>query len=349
MIPRSRRLAVLAVFLLLPSIGCVPFGGGYIKLSSRSPNPPAVVPPGFEALRNAARLGHSNEVRALLASGVPPDAREEKSWTPLTHAAGSGELECARLLLEAGADPGGAGGGKTPLMAAAGAGSVETIRLLLAAGADVNAKPGPRGVPSFMKVRTPLKSAAGAGRYQAVKALRAAGAKGKVNIGMILVAAARRGHLESVRALIADGADVDYNGSQWHQMPSGERPPLIGASRYGHLEIAKALVEAGANVNAKVPFEPLAWAAARGHEEIVRLLIEAGGDLDAKAFPDELTPLIVAAKWGHAGVVRILLDAGADPAVKDKNGRSARDAAGANAEIVALLSTRPGSPRPPGR
>jgi ankyrin repeat protein len=55
-------------------------------------------------------------------------------------AADIGQLEAARLLLDAGADPDrAASDGPTPLMVAAGDGPLEVVRLLLARGAAVDA------------------------------------------------------------------------------------------------------------------------------------------------------------------------------------------------------------------
>jgi ankyrin repeat protein len=59
--------------------------------------------------------------------------------TALLAAAGAGQLEMARLLLEAGADPSLTDSdGNTPLMTAAGNGHPDVLRLLLARGAAVD-------------------------------------------------------------------------------------------------------------------------------------------------------------------------------------------------------------------
>ena len=65
-------------------------------------------------------------------------------------ATANGQLEAARLLLEAGADPSRAGGdGVTPLMEAVSGGQPEVLRLLLARGAAVDAVKPPRGWTAF--------------------------------------------------------------------------------------------------------------------------------------------------------------------------------------------------------
>jgi ankyrin repeat protein len=66
-----------------------------------------------------------------------------KGWTTLQIAAFKGDVDSARLLLEAGADP----NGQTPetpaaLLLAAGEGKAEIVQTLLDAGADVNMRAG---------------------------------------------------------------------------------------------------------------------------------------------------------------------------------------------------------------
>jgi hypothetical protein len=81
--------------------------------------------------------------RLLAEAGVDVDAAvriaapngQATTYTPLTHAAGHGHLEAARLLLDAGADPSrGDADGDTPLMNAAMSGHLAVLRLLLGRG-----------------------------------------------------------------------------------------------------------------------------------------------------------------------------------------------------------------------
>ena len=70
--------------------------------------------------------------------------------TALQEAARYGQLEAARLLLDAGADPSLADGdGETPLMYAAGEGHLEVLRLLLGRGTAVDAVDPRSGATAF--------------------------------------------------------------------------------------------------------------------------------------------------------------------------------------------------------
>ncbi len=87
-------------------------------------------------LERAIARGDSERARELLGRGADPEWRVGDS--PALVAAAQGESpECARVLLEAGADPNGAGECKeTALHRAALCGREECLRVLLEAGAD---------------------------------------------------------------------------------------------------------------------------------------------------------------------------------------------------------------------
>ena len=86
--------------------------------------------------------------------------------------------------------------------------------------------------------------------------------------------AAKKYHgLETVRLLVARGADV--NGADQYG-----RTALIMAARYGRTEIIRFLLSRGANPNAESIMRkwksPMIAAKLRGHDEAVALLQEAG-------------------------------------------------------------------------
>jgi ankyrin repeat protein len=95
---------------------------------------------GFTPLHLAAFFGGTEAVRAILATGFPPDADAVNRFKvrPIHSAAAARDVTAVRLLLEAGADPNVAqNGGYTPLHTAAHNEDVELVRLLLDHGADL--------------------------------------------------------------------------------------------------------------------------------------------------------------------------------------------------------------------
>lgn len=87
-----------------------------------------------------------------------------------------------------------------------------------------------------------------------------------------LLQAARGGHAEAVKSILASGR-ADVNGKD----ERGDTP-LIVAARAGHDDVVQALLVAKADPNAKNDGgqTALTLAAAGGHDEVIRLLKQAG-------------------------------------------------------------------------
>lgn len=95
-----------------------------------------------------------------------------------------------------------------------------------------------------------------------------------------LVIAARQGSLVQVKALIAEGVDV--NG---REMVIGQgRSALFHASAEGHVDVVRYLLERGAEVDEAPAGRSTALIVAswEGHREIVRLLISSRADVNRK-------------------------------------------------------------------
>jgi outer membrane protein assembly factor BamB len=113
------------------------------------------------------------------------------------------------------------------------------------------------------------------------------------------LAAAKKGDAAAVRALLAQGVDVNTKS------PYGVTALAYAADR-GHLEVVKVLLEYKADVNAKdrfYSFTPLNWALMRGHAAIVKTLLQGGAK-------DAASALVSAAISGDAATVRAILEAG---------------------------------------
>jgi uncharacterized protein len=125
--------------------------------------------------------------------------------------------------------------------------------------------------------------------------------------------AAMRGNADAVKALIAQGADV--NAAQGDGMTA-----LHWAADKGNAAIAEMLVYAGANPGAMTrigAYTPLHLASRAGSVEVVRALLKAGAKVDAKTSVSGATPLHLAASSGNPAVVTALVDAKADINAKE--------------------------------
>ena len=126
-----------------------------------------------------------------------------------------------------------------------------------------------------------------------------------------LVDAVKRQDVAAVRALVAQGADVN------EAQPDGTTA-LHWAVHYEALDVVTLLVEAGAAVSATtrhgVP--PLSLAAENGNAVMLERLLEAGADPNTET-PGGETVLMTAARAGSPDAVRLLLVHGADPDARE--------------------------------
>lgn len=188
------------------------------------------------------------------------------------------------------------------LWAAAYGGDTERVRSLLAAGANVN----------FIHERsgwTPLMAAANEGHLDTVRVLleNEADVNTKDEDGYTALALALScGNADIVHALLDRGADVEYVYLQ------GRLTPLISAVINQDEDIVKALLVKGANINAPghKGTTPLMMAASGNFCKIAKLLLDKGADVNAKR-PDGATALSMAREKGFDEMVNLLLEGGA--------------------------------------
>ena len=120
-----KRRLVITIALVVFAAGCA-----QVRRAERSPE--------TDALLQAARAGHAESVRGLLAGGkADVNGRDERGNTPLIEAARAGHDDAVRALLVARADAQAKNDdGQTALSLAALGGHDEVIRLLREAGAS---------------------------------------------------------------------------------------------------------------------------------------------------------------------------------------------------------------------
>ena len=163
---------------------------------------------------------------------------------------------------------------------------------------------------------SPVADAAMQGDVAAVRALLAEGADVNAPQGDGMTAlhwAAHNGDASLVGILLDAGADVGA-GTR-----IGQYTPLHLAAQGGAGEVVEMLLGAGADPLARTrgagAAAPLHFAAASGSVRAVEALVAAGADVNAAEEAWGQTPLIFAASKGRTGAVRALLAAGADAAV----------------------------------
>ena len=178
-------------------------------------------------------------------------------------------------------------------------GDLDVVRLFVEAGMDVNVQPYSSSVAHIAETTQDDLVAVWFPQ------------PGDEDNNTALMKAAGQGHIEVVRFLVEQGADLDIRNRQ-------EQDALMLAAAGGHLAVATFLIDSGdypsispslINYNYENgPQIALEWAAYNGHLDMVRLLLEVIGAFDR---PDPHPSLGWAASRGHLDVARLLLEHGA--------------------------------------
>lgn len=125
-------------------------------------------------------------------------------------------------------------------------------------------------------------------------------------------------------------------------IPTVPDAPVADAAQRGDATAVRALLADGADVNAAQGdgMTGLHWAAFNGSAALADVLVGAGADLEAVTRLGAHRPLHVAAKEGHGAVTGLLLDAGADPLALTATGATSLHFAAASGDersVSALL------------
>jgi ankyrin repeat protein len=290
-------------------------------------------------LAEAAETGDLETLKALLAAGIDPDTvvNVPDSRTPLALACKNHHVECAGLLIAAGADVNKMDSDKrTALKSVCDSyGEKEyppVVELLLENGADPEAYPeGSDG---------PLHYAAMYGLTGTVKLLVKHGAlvnrKGSYGRTALMYAAMSGNSPDMITFLINNGADLravnDGGDTVLFELITHDNP---------NPESAVVLIKAGADVNAvhKNYGTPMHWAAFCGRIEIAEVLIASGADVNA---PDKNgdPPITNAMSRTNIKMAKYLFEHGADPDTKTRFGTTLLAFAADNDDLEFAKSIR---------
>ncbi len=206
----------------------------------------------------ASTNGDAAIIELLLKAGADVKATTSDGATPLMLAAASGSVDAVNVLLSHGADVNAkeSAHGQTALMFSAAKNRAAAVELLLKNGADsaVTSIVQKLERPRVDEDGNPLPAApagaagragqGGGGRAGGGLGGQARGASATIMGGMTaLLLAAREGNIDTVRALLTGGVNVNQTSA------SDQTSPLVIAITNGHYDLAKILLDHGADAN----------------------------------------------------------------------------------------------------
>jgi uncharacterized protein len=234
---------------------------------------------GYTPLLIASKNGDAAMIETLTQAGADANGATTNGTTALMLASAAGRAPAVKALLDHGADVNAkeAVKGETALTFAAAFGRADVIRALTAKGADV-------------KVTTKAIDLTGFAKEEAERLAAERGQQGGQGRGT-----APGGGRGGPQGPQIPGVNRQYNYTElvgyW-----GGLAPMHLAARQGELESVKALMEAGADLNqrgAGDPVTPMLIATMNGHFDVAKYLLDQGADPNL-AQGNGVTPLYAA-------------------------------------------------------
>ena len=234
---------------------------------------------GFNALMEAVRTGNIEIAKLLIEHNSDINIKNKDGKDMIMIACEKGNEEMFNILIENNADINEKSSwGASALIYASEKGNINIMQYLIDNGIDVNGKADDNG-------DTPLLWAVtGQNPYEASKLLIENGANvNATNYGGVAPATILAASTPKVVKLLKDnGADLDTKFLDYY-------PPIAIAAGAGNLEIVKALVENGADVNYypnDINYTAIFHAIDQHNYEVAEYLFKNGVDLNIKMKPD---------------------------------------------------------------
>jgi ankyrin repeat protein len=288
----------------------------------------------------AAKNGSAPMIDLLIKAGVDVNASNKAGTTPLMLAAASGKADAVKVLLDhnASVDALDTINGQTALMFAAAVNAGPAVKLLAARGASLNL------VSKVLEPRDPNDTRDGINPNRRTNQGPWLGGLSALHF------AAREGHMDATRELIAAGADVNVLAV------TDKMSVMTTAIINGYFDLAKFVLDHGADPNLATTgnLAPLfaaidqGWAARTWypaansdqnkvtHLELMKALLERGAKPNTRmgpklwfrtfhgdwVDPDGATAFWRAAQANDIPAMKLLVASGADPAIPSAHGCS---------------------------
>ncbi|KAL1488388.1 hypothetical protein ABEB36_014862 [Hypothenemus hampei] len=135
--------------------------------------------------------------------------------------------------------------------------------------------------------------------------------------------AAKSGNLEACKIILRSNT---YHCDFVNIQDDGGWTSLVWACEHGHLDVVKFLISQGANINLRdVEYNvALHWAAFKGSSDIIELLLNLNSDINVLNVHGD-SPLHISAREDHYNCVIILLSRQADISIINKNNETPLD------------------------
>lgn len=288
-------------------------------------------------LHCACQNGQYECAKYLLDSGADPDALKRNRWTPLMHAVAKGHERVAKLLLRYGAKIDERNKeDATALYVACRDGRIKCVALLLDAGADVNCMQ--------RNKRTCVHAAIQNGHKDVLSFLIKRGARVKGvrdSAGATALHECAYSGRTACAKLLLDNGHIPKPEDAYFD--AFGRHPFHAAAMHGHVDMLKLLLPFVSTVDLRDGLQggsALFWAATEGQANAVTFLLSKGASVHVKTDKFGRTPLHAAVSWKRKECCALLLTAGASVLAKeDKTGRCALDIITTSDEIREMLES----------